>query len=364
MALKGKGFMIWKVRDCEGGSPSLIKNAAKGANLTHVLIKIADGVNSYNIVNNVDQAAPVIQTLQANNIKVWGWHYIYGSDPAGEAAIAIKRVKNLNLNGYIIDAESQFEVSGMSTRASTFMTKLRNGLPDTPVALSSFRFPTLHSGFPWKTFLNKCDYNMPQVYWQAAHNPEAQLKRCVQEFNNLEPKLPVMPTGPVYKYGDWQPTAQDMVEFLNAAQTLKLTSVNFFTWDYRSTLSTLWDTIAAYPWVDADSALKVPSLYITALNSGKATQAASLYRSDAVHITANQTVQGTLPILDWYKTFLTTTLPNARFTLTKSEGTTKSMHFSWTCTSSAGKVDNGYDTIGMLNGKIVYHHSQYKITPA
>ena len=48
-ALTGKGFMIWKVRDCEGGSPSLIKNVALSAKFTNVLIKIADGTNAYNI---------------------------------------------------------------------------------------------------------------------------------------------------------------------------------------------------------------------------------------------------------------------------------------------------------------------------
>ncbi len=362
-ALTGKGFMIWKVRDCEGGSPSLIKNVALSAKFTNVLIKIADGTNAYNIVNGVDQAAPVVSTLKAAGIKVWGWHYIYGSDPAGEAAIAISRVKNLGLNGYIIDAECEFEASGMSTRASTFMTKLRAGLPSTQVALSSFRFPSYHSTFPWSAFLSKCNYNMPQVYWQAAHNPEDQLRKCVKEFAGLSPSLPVIPTGPVYKYGDWQPTPQDIVEFLNTAQTLKLSSANFFTWDYRSILSSLWDVIAFYPWADATMATTVPNLYINALNTGKYVWMGSLYRTDAVHITSAGTVQGSAAIIDRYRTLMTTTLPNAKFSLVSSEGTAKSMRFYWNCTSSAGKVENGYDTIGMLDGKIVYHHTQYKVKP-
>jgi hypothetical protein len=363
MALNGKGFMIWKVRDCEGGSPSLIKNAALSAGLQNVLIKIADGASSYNIVNGVDQAASVVQTLKANNIEVWGWHYIYGSDPAGEAAIAIKRVKDLGLDGYIIDAESQFEASGMSAKASTFMTKLRAGLPNKPVALSSFRFPTYHSTFPWSQFLSKCDFNMPQVYWQDAHNPEDQLRRTVKEFANLSPSLPVIPTGPVYKYGDWQPTNQDTVEFMNTAQTLKLASVNFFTWDYKTIFSGLWDYIAAYPWATNSMASTVPQLYIDRLNTTKALRVVSLYRTDAVHITPTETVQGTQNILGWYSNLLNKTLPNATFTLVRAEGTSKSMKFYWNCQSPKGRVENGYDTVGLINGKIVYHHSQYKVLP-
>jgi hypothetical protein len=55
MALQGKGFMIWKIPSCEGGSASQIASQAKLAGLTHVLIKIADGITAYNV--NKDTAS-------------------------------------------------------------------------------------------------------------------------------------------------------------------------------------------------------------------------------------------------------------------------------------------------------------------
>ena len=62
------------------------------------------------------------------------------------------------------------------------MTRLRASLPTFPFALSSYRYPTLHPALPWEAFLEKCDYNMPQVYWMEAHNPSDQLVRCLRDL--------------------------------------------------------------------------------------------------------------------------------------------------------------------------------------
>ena len=48
MTLQGKGFYIWQVWKCEGGDPNAILAEAQMADLSHVLIKVADGANTYN----------------------------------------------------------------------------------------------------------------------------------------------------------------------------------------------------------------------------------------------------------------------------------------------------------------------------
>jgi hypothetical protein len=87
-----------------------------------------------------------------------------------------------------------------------------------------------------------------------------------------------------------------------------------------------------------------------------------LYDSNGVHITAAQTVQGTDAIRNWYTTFLTQTLPNATFTLTGVSGSGNSRHFTWQANSSVGKVLNGNDTIGLINGKIGYHYKFFTVS--
>lgn len=365
MALQGKGFMIWQIARCEGGNPQAIATAAKAAGLTHVLIKIADSTYAYNIdkTSQKDLVPPVVDALRAKGLKVWGWHYVYGYNPVGEAAIAVQRVKQFALDGYVIDAEAEYKLPGRDAAARSFMNELRKGLPNTPVALCSYRFPTYHPQLPWKDFLNKCDYNMPQVYWQSAHNPAEQLNRCVREFQALSPFRPIMPTGPVYKVGDWMPTPSETVEFLNTARSLNLSSANFFEWYYaRTIMKPVWDSIAAYPWSPSSTPIDFPDQYINALNAHDASRIANLYSQYAIHITSAQSVQGKDAIQSWYTSFLTKTLPGAVFKLTGSSGTGASRHFTWTASSTTGKVTNGNDTIGLLDNKIAYHYSYFTVS--
>jgi len=365
MALQGKGMMIWQIARCESGNATAIANAAQAAGLTNVLIKIADGTYSYNIdkTTKVDLVPAVVQALRSKGIQVWGWHYIYGYNPSGEAQIAIQRVKQFSLDGYVIDAESEFKLAGRDTAAKTYMSELRRGLPNTPIALCSFRFPTLHPQLPWKEFLDKCDLNMPQVYWQAAHNPGAQLRRSVREFQAMSPSRPIIPTGPIYKAGDWMPTPADTVEFLDTARALNLESVNWFEWYYaRTIMKPVWDTIAAYPWPPYPTPIDMPQQYINALNARDPNRVAALYTPTGIHITAAQSVQGTAAIRNHYSTLLNQTLPNATFSLTGSTVIGNSRHFTWTANSNIGKVKNGSDTFGMVEGSIAYHYSYYSVT--
>ncbi len=371
MTLQGKGFFIWKIWDCERGDAQSIASAAQAAGLTHVLIKVADRSSPHNIDSKTkaDLVPPVAAALRAKGIQVWGWHYVYGEDPAGEARIAIRRVQELGLDGYVIDAESEYKQPGRQAAAQRFMSELRKALPKLPMALSSFRFPSYHPQLPWREFLEGCDYNMPQVYWEQAHNPEAQLKRCAMEFQALNPYRPLIPTGPGYKWNGWRPTEDDLAGFFKTVQALNLPAVNFFSWDEcRRDLSSLWDLIAKYPFGNKpggerppEPAADMPRQYIAALNSRSPDAIASLYRPDAVQVTAARTIQGQAALCAWFETLLTSQLPQATFTLTGSSGSGSSLHFTWRANSQKGSVNNGSDTFGLIDGKIAYHYMSYSI---
>ena len=201
MALMGKGYFIWQIPRCEGGVPSRIASRAKEAGLSHVLIKIADSSNwPYNVdlSTNVDLVLPVLQALRAAGIQVWGWHYVRGDDPVGEARLAIRRISDLGVDGYVIDAEAEYKEEGKRPAAKRFMHEMRAALPDLPMALSTYRFPKLHAALPYAEFLEGCDYAMPQVYFEKAHNPEQQIEATVEQYMALRPARPVIPTAPTY----------------------------------------------------------------------------------------------------------------------------------------------------------------------
>ncbi len=381
MALEGKGMMIWNIRSCESGNADQIASVAQAAGLTNVLIKVADAANYHNVDRNtkVDLVPPVVSALKAKGMQVWGWHYVYGYNPSDEGNTAVKRVTELGLDGYIIDAESEYKLPGREDNARTFMSIVRNGLSNIPIALCSYRFPSYHPQLPWQAFLEKCDYNMPQVYWEKADNPGPQLQRSVREFNALTPVRPVIPTGPIYKSGDWTAKPAEITAFMDMAKQLGLTSVNYFAWDYgRTILTSLWDAVSAYNWGNTPTTPTTPAEpttpstpldativhnLIAALNAHSAAQVVALYNTNGAHVTATETIQGSDALTAWYTTLLTQTLPNATFKVVDISGTGESIKFTWQAVSPSGNIKNGADTLGIINGKITYHYSFYIITP-
>ena len=366
MSLEGKGLFTWKIPNCEKGDPAAIAATARSAGLTHVMLKVADGTIVYNGNWGIPQdlVTPVVNNLRAQGIEVWGWHYVYGEEPVREANVAIQRIQQYNLDGYVIDAEKEYKQEGRKAAAKTFMTRLRTAFPSLDIALSSYRFPSLHQQLPWAEFLEGCNINMPQVYWMQAHNAGEQLIKCVREFQNRTPFRQVIPTGAAFREGGWQPSAAEVLEFMNTAKALNLTAVNFWEWsDARSgNIPGVWEVIRDFSWSGVSTPRDICEKYIATLNTHDVNKMVELYASTAVHINSVRTTQGLENIRSWYNTFFRDVLPNANFTLTGYAGTGNSRHLTWTASSSKGVVQNGNDTFGLLNEKISYHYTFFTVT--
>jgi hypothetical protein len=360
MAPEGKGFYIWKIPNCEGGDIEKIAYTAYRAGLTHVLVKIANGIYDYNYdtTTKADLVGPLANELAKKNIKVWGWHYVFGDLPKEEAKAAIRQINKLPLEGYVIDAEGEYV--GKYTPCRTFMNELRNALPDFPMALSSYRYPDYHNDLPWKDFLSKCNFNMPQVYWEKLHDPDVQLEKSLNQFKTSWPPLrPIVPTGAAYGGSGWYPTSEDIVKFMDKAVALGMTGVNFWSWDYcRLKLPAIWDTIAGYEWPGcANPPLDITERLLTALNNKDITALVSLYASDAIHITAERTIQGQAALKEWYNQLLNIDLKNANFEITEFSGDDPTRYLTWKAALADGSVKTGSDTIGLADNKIIYHYS-------
>ncbi len=366
MTFKGKGYFIWKITNCEEGNAEAIARTARAAGLSHVLIKVANGNYKYNYDwrRKIDMVPPVVEALKKAGIAVWGWHYVYGKDPLAEASIAIQRVKNLGLEGYVVNAEAEYKQPQKGAAATAFMKRLRAGLPNTPLALSSYRYPSYHPTLPWKEFLTHCDYVMPQVYWMQAHNPGAQLKRTVREFAGMTPMRPVIPTGATFSEHQWTPTAPEVLEFLQTAQQLNLSAVNFWSWDAaRPSLPELWKVVQDFPWEGAPPPVPdISEQLIRALNTHDVDKVLALYDEKAVLVQPGGTLQGKDKLRVRYELFFKEGLPNATFTLTGYSGKGASRHLTWEASTPGGTiVRNGNDTLGLKDGKIFYHTTYYSL---
>ncbi|MBM3136983.1 MAG: nuclear transport factor 2 family protein [Chloroflexi bacterium] len=360
MLPEGKGFYIWKIPQCEQGDIKKITLEAYQAGLTHVLVKIANGIYDYNydVSLKKDLVAPLSEELQKYGIKTWGWHYVFGDLPKEEVGAAIRQIRKIPLEGYVIDAESEYK--GKYTPCRIFMNELRNALPDFPIALSSFRYPKYHNDLPWIDFLSKSDINMPQVYWEQAHNPGEQLLRSLNEFTTeVKPFRPIIPTGAAYGANGWTSTVEDVIHFIDTAVSLGLRGVNFWSWDYcRRGLPHLWKTIAAYDWPTAPNPPKdIVEELIDGINSQNITKILSLYLPDAVHINVQRTIQGQPALRDWYKLTLESFLKNALIEITNLEKSETTRKFSWKASIINSSQITGFDSIGLSNEKILYHYS-------
>lgn len=239
----GRGMYIWQIRRC--GNVVDIAKIAFESGLKHVLIKIADGINPYNIYEDIDWAKKLADELKAREIESWGWQYSYGIYPVLEAQIASRRIDETGVIGFIIDAESEYK--DHPDHAISYCTQLRKLKPSFPIGLCSYRFPSIHYEFPWNEFRKYCDFDMPQVYWVGSHNPYEQLIQSYNEFNHFDKIIPFIPTGWAYKYERppyYQPTIEEIYRFKQCVNDLGLFGYNFWEWyDARFIMPEIWDAI-------------------------------------------------------------------------------------------------------------------------
>jgi SnoaL-like protein len=364
--LEGKGMYLWIISRVEGGDPNAIAELAKQAGLSHVLIKVADGSSPYNIdkATGRDNVPAMVAALRSRGIQPWGWQYIYGHNAKTEAEIAIQRVKQFQLDGFVVNAEVEFKAKGMEPVARAYMQALRSGLPNTPIALSSFRYPVMHRPLPFETFLEYCDLNMPQVYWIKSYNPAQQLLKSLHEYQGLRVWRPYLPTGASYPEGSWSPTPQQITDFLQAVRDNGLPGANFWEWYYaRRDNSVLWNALRDFNWAppQAGESPDIEIRYIDALNSNDPVKVTALYGNAGVHVNAERTVQGGESILGWYNSLLRDLLPRARFQVTGSSQTDNLHVLTWTAESENGRVLDGKDSLGIKDDRIAYHYTYFTV---
>ena len=367
--LQGKGMYLWRVDRVENGNADAIGRVAKEAGLSHVLLKVADGRGPYNIDwdTNTDWCPPVVEALRARGIEVWGWQYIYGRDAVKEAREAIKRVKQFNLDGFVVNAEKEFKVKGMDVPAKTYMKELRSGIPNTPIGFSTYRYPSYHRPLPFEVFLEYSDINMPQVYWVQANNPGAQLLKSYREYQGLSVVREYFPTGAAYKEHGWTATPEQVTAFMEAVKEQGMRGCNFWEWSWaRANNSALWDPVKNFDWPapGTNEPADITIRFLDAVNSRDPVKVASLYSNNAVHVTGQRTIQGPSQILGWYNEMLKQKLPNASFHITGSSQRDNIRTVTWTAISSTGRVLDGKDSLGIKNDKIAYHYSYFTVQPS
>ena len=258
--LNGKGFWVWilnptQVREITSNE-DIVKKAVQSG-FKHLIVKFADGAWPYNIFNGIDLAAELIQLARSSGLTVYGYQYVYlgkRGSPVEEAKIAKERMLETGADGFVIDAEGECKIAGKGA-AADYMAELRKDWNGKPIALSSYRFPSIHQDFPWNpfakgflnlktlSFVDGVDFFIPQVYWVGATNSGYQLQRTLSEYQNYFPGKTVIPTGAAYQENGWRASPDSIIEFAKMSKTLDLSGYSFWEWA-NSIRYGLFDTVA------------------------------------------------------------------------------------------------------------------------
>ena len=230
----GTGMWIWNLAKCDDGSTARIVARAQQTGLTHLVLKIADGVELYNGIS----LKPFVQAVHAAGVKCYVWSYTYGSNPEREAEVFGQRAVALGADAAVVDAEGD-SYTNSPMRAMRFMRNLRAAVGDMHVGLSTHRYPSKHKNLPIQTFMEEgCDSGWPQAYYLGP-NVEQRLMEIVAEWEVFG--KPIVMTGAAYPEAIVEPA--DLGRVWRWCQARGIEQVNW--WSYQHATDAMWQEIAA-----------------------------------------------------------------------------------------------------------------------
>ena len=259
---EGKGMFVWILSRCASGDMGILVQMCLDAEIKWISIKVANGTTLYKgswYLGNKQQALldELVPLAKVAGIEIHFWGYTYGVRPGKEVGPIIEMIKKHRPNSYTINAEKEYKTPAGKQAAIDHASGIRwamqisssDEIPDIPIGLSTYRWPSVHPEFPWKEFMPYIDFHNPQVYWQGADNPGAQLRRSVHELVTLK-DIPIIPAGTMYPHKSWKPTPEHIYEFCTLAQEFGLPAVHFWEWYYaEKKYPELWEALAQFDWI-------------------------------------------------------------------------------------------------------------------
>ncbi len=255
----GKGDWIWQIPACQ---TALGVNSVQGIidyevarGMKWITVKCGDGSSIWTQFN-----ADLITRAHNAGLKIFGWAYVYGNSVQGEINVALNAL-NLGADGFIIDAETEYEVlANNSAAAAQYCQGIRAAYPDRFLAHAPYPIISSHSGFPYITFGRYCDAVMPQAYWKDIGNtPTFMVTRMNSEWRTWQNSLtgadtnaikPIIPIGQGYASVNGAIAAGEVHSFFNALKTNTPSATaggykgaSFWSCQHHSSI--VWDEMAA-----------------------------------------------------------------------------------------------------------------------
>lgn len=321
-----KGMWIWQIWTDESGNLDSIISKLKTSGVTWVAVKLGDSNSPWNSPGHDFYTwsvahggiGSIIIRFHNAGIKFFGWQYVYGASQYSgsgttptEAGVTNEILDIPGVDGFIIDAEVEFEASGMTSVAAQYVDSIRAAHPNSFVALTSFARVT-GQPMPWTTFLQSCDANMPQAYWALRPtDPVTEFSAMRNDFESWEQTWinegytaaikPIVPIGCENSEGEtsYQMHYGDIQQFAGLSQSAGYAGMSL--WEYAGMDTMNWRDYAAawenLPPVDPQITSFSPSITSNVptydsikINFNSPMDAPSVYAAFSI----NPTVKGTL----------------------------------------------------------------------
>jgi peptidoglycan hydrolase-like protein with peptidoglycan-binding domain len=162
---------------------------------------------------------------------------VYGTSPAGEAALGARAVAS-GADCLVIDAEAEYE--GKYGAAQTYIAGLRARIgPSYPLGLASFPYVYYHTALPYSVFLGPegAQFNAPQMYWKAIGASVDTVYADTYVSNRIYGRA-IFPLGQTYE----SPSSADLLRFRAEAPLYGATGISW--WDFQETSSAGWKALA------------------------------------------------------------------------------------------------------------------------
>jgi len=233
-AFDAPGMWIWYLSASNGGDLPTIAARAQAAGIKTLYVKSSDGASNY-----WSQFSPqLVAQVHALGLSICAWQYVYGNNPAGEAALGVRAVQD-GADCLVIDAEVEYD--GKYAAAQTYMQDLRAGVGASyPIGLASFPYVDYHESVPYSVFLGPAgaQYDVPQIYWHAiGDSPDAAYAHTYVE-NRIYARS-IVPLGQLYG----NVPASQIERFRQVAAAYG--APGFSWWDWQSASASAWSALTA-----------------------------------------------------------------------------------------------------------------------
>lgn len=274
--VRGKGAMIWRLREFERGDVQKQKETVLELGLDWVSPKIADGTDERwegSLANqNADLLPDFVDAMREIGVRVIGWVYTYGRRPerswgipsaskaADEALTAIRIARKYGITHIQIDAEGEYRANRMAEVAERYCVTLNQEAPDIEYSLCSFRYVVTHQpDFPIFEFAPHMDGWCPQVYFLGDNRKRGgsiQLNDSFNHYMTRVKRLPYFGIAPTYVWTNpntgepWTASYAQLIEFFTMAVMLGNPAVGI--WDLPQANDNQLRALADFKWPDGE----------------------------------------------------------------------------------------------------------------